>query len=160
MKFFKLLLQILAMGLCFVAGMTYEKNLLLKATPDGEIGTNSGSIKNDDIIIDNTAPTEQQEVIDEGFNFDGDNNNNDVVDDGTIPNGNNTTQPQDNGSQQTEEPTIHDQTIIINDIEVINDNVEDDGTTTQPEQNIQMEQATQPITQPEQPEQLPNNGIK
>lgn len=160
MKFFKLLLQILAMGLCFVAGMTYEKNLLLKATPDGEIGTNSGSIKNDDIIIDNTTPTERQEVIDEGFNFDGDNNNNDIVDDGTISD-KNTVQPQDNGSQQTEEPTIHDQTIIINDIEVINDNGENAGTTAQPEQmTIQMEQTTQSITQPEQPEQLPNNGIK
>lgn len=139
MKFFKFLLQILAMGLCFVAGMTYEKNLLLKIAPNGEIDVNSVGIKNDDIIIDNTTPTERQEVIDEEFNFDNSNNNVIVNDNTTFDNNNNdvgfdNNQPQDSIGQQVEESVVNDQTIIINDIEVINDKVEGNDTVIQPEQ--------------------------
>lgn len=138
MKFFKFLLQILAMGLCFVAGMTYEKNLLLKTAPNGEIDVNSGSIRNDDIIIDNTVPAEQQDVLDEGFSFDN-NNNNGVVNDNVMSddtNGMETSniQSQDNSSQQIEEPIVNDQTIIINDIETIDNNAEGNNTAAQPEQ--------------------------
>lgn len=154
MKFFKFLLQILAMGLCFVAGMVYEKNILQKTATDieADVGIEK-NIDNSDIITE--VPVEQQDIIDEEIDF----NNNDMLIDNNIVNIDDTQTQDVNSNQQiqpiTEQQVVgqpvnqeqqmipeQQQPIILNSVEPINGNLGDNGNTTQSIQNEQISGTT------------------
>lgn len=164
MKFFKFLLQILAMGFCFVAGMLYERNLLQKAASDNtEIGIiNDQKDVNDDIIME--VPTDEKanvggEVdLDANIDIDGDmlidNNTVNIEGDAHIQEINNN-QTNPNGQQlrqdnmnttiqnvdttiQEQQPINQEQPIIINDIEPLNNESENNVNTTQSLENGQI----------------------
>ena len=154
MKFFKFLLQILAMGLCFVAGMVYEKNNLQKTATDieADVGIEK-NIDNSDIITE--VPVEQQDIIDEETDF---NNNDNMLIDNNIVNIDDTQTQDVNSNQQiqpiTEQQVVgqpvnqeqqmipEQQPIIINSVEPINGNLGDNGNATQSIQNEQISGTT------------------
>lgn len=140
MKFFKILLQIILMCLCFLAGMQYERTILDREKND--INETNTPIQEDiirDEVID-VVPISEENINSDTF----DNpsiENVDVSDVDTKPSATNNGEiinTNSNNNIESDVTTTEEPVIIINDINEISDNANNDTPINEQELTPQM----------------------